>query len=129
MSDNRLKVLKMLSTTNQSGWKVGKSSELINAVSAKINTLPPDVFTKFSINSNGSKKISIVDFALMTYEMSAADRTALMGLYKIDSNTIRNILSTADEIAEILAQHDIAQSEVTHSHSHKHDKSDPFDEI
>ena len=126
MSDNRLKVLKMLSTASQSDWKIGKSSDFVNAVSAKINTLPASVFSNFSINANGDKKISIVDFALMTYEMTEADRNALMGLYEIDSETIKNILSTADEIAELMEEQTIPQPEV---YSKKHDKSDNFDEI
>ena len=91
MNDNRLKVLRMLSTANHSDWKIGKSSELINAISAKINSLPVDVFANFSISADGNKKISVVDFALMTYEMSDNDRSTLMGLYEIDSETIQNI--------------------------------------
>lgn len=122
MSDNRLKVLRMLSTANQSDWKVGKSNEFVNAVSAKINTLPASVFSNFSINADGDKKISVVDFALMTYEMNDADRNALMGLYEIDSETIRNILNTADEIAEIMEEQSIP-------HSINENKSDDFDEI
>lgn len=122
MSDNRLKVLRMLSTANQSDWKIGKSTEYISAVSSKINTLPASVFSNFSINADGSKKISIVDFALMTYEMSDADRNALMGLYEIDSDTIRNILNTADEIAEIMEEQSIPAAI-------EDNKSDDFDEI
>lgn len=122
MSDNRLKVLRMLSTASQSDWKVGKSNEFVNAVSAKINTLPASVFSNFSINADGDKKISVVDFALMTYEMNDADRNALMGLYEIDSETIRNILNTADEIAEIMEEQSIP-------HSINENKSDDFDEI
>ena len=121
MSDNRLKVLRMLSTASQSDWKIGKSDEFINAVSSKINTLPANVFSNFSINADGDKKISIVDFALMTYEMSDADRNTLMGLYEIDSETIRNILNTADEIAEIMEEQTIPVI--------IEDKSDDFDEI
>ena len=121
MSNNRLKVLRMLSTASQSDWKIGKSADLVNAVSAKINSLPANVFNSFSINADNDKKISIVDFALMTYEMSDADRNTLMGVYDIDSETIRNILSTADEIAEIMEEQSIP---------HLKDKSsDDYDEI
>ena len=57
----------------------------------------------------------------MTYEMSDADRNTLMGVYDIDSETIRNILSTADEIAEIMEEQSIP---------HLKDKSsDDYDEI
>lgn len=123
MSDNRLKVLRMLSTANQSSWKVGKSSEVISAVSSKINTLPANVFSGFSINADGSKKISVVDFALMTYEMSDADRNTLMGLYNIDSETIKSILRTADEIAEIMEEQSIPLI------NKEKESSDDFDEI
>ncbi len=122
MSDNRLKVLRMLSTASQSDWKVGKSNEFISAVSSKINTLPANVFSNFCINADGDKKISIVDFALMTYEMSDADRNTLMGLYEIDSETIRNILNTADEIAEIMEEQSIPIAI-------EDNKPDDFDEI
>ena len=122
MSDNRLKVLRMLSTASQSDWKVGKSTDFVNAVSAKINTLPANVFNSFSINPNSDKKISIVDFALMTYEMNDTDKNTLMGLYEIDSETIRNILNTADEIAEIMEEQSIPVTI-------EEDKSNDFDEI
>ena len=101
MSDNRLKVLRMLSNVNQSDWKVGKSDNFVKAVSGKISMLPAGVFDSFSIDANGDKKISVVDFALMTYEMSDNDKNALMSLYDIDSSTIKSILSEADDISEI----------------------------
>lgn len=122
MSDNRLKVLRMLSTASQSDWKVGKSTDFVNAVSAKINTLPANVFNSFCITPDSDKKISIVDFALMTYEMNDADKNTLMGLYEIDSETIRNILNTADEIAEIMEEQSIPVTI-------EEDKSNDFDEI
>ena len=119
MSDNRLKVLRMLSSANKSDWKIGKSNDFIRNVSSKIGTLPADVFDKFSIDANGDKKISIVDFALMTYEMSDSDKNSLMSLYEIDSRTINDILRTADEIAEIF------ESQVPVIEN----KNDDFDEI
>ena len=122
MSDNRLKVLRMLSTASHSDWKIGKSSDFVNSVSAKINTLPANVFSCFSINPDNDKKISIVDFALMTYEMNDSDKNTLMDLYEIDSETIRNILNTADEIAEIMEEQSIPVTI-------EENKSDDFDEI
>lgn len=119
MSDNRLKILRMLSNIGQTDWKIGKSDNFIKNVSAKIETLPTGVFDKFSIDANGDKKISVVDFALMTYEMSDSDKNSLMSLYEIDSSTINGILSTADEIAEIFE----AQVPVIE------DQNDDFDEI
>lgn len=101
MSDNRLNVLRMLSSVSKSDWKIGKSDDFIKAVSSKIGMLPAGVFDSFSIDANGDKKISVVDFALMTYEMSDVDKNSLMSLYDIDSGTIKSILNAADEIAEI----------------------------
>lgn len=101
MSDNRLKVLRMLSNASQSDWKIGRSDDFIKAVSSKIDMLPAGVFDSFSIDANGDKKISVVDFALMTYEMNDADKNSLMSLYDIDSSTIKSIFNIADEITEI----------------------------
>ena len=133
MSDNRLKVLRMLSNVNQSDWKVGKSDDFIKAVSSKIGMLPAGVFDSFSIDANGDKKISIVDFALMTYEMSDVDKNSLMSLYDIDSSTIKSILNAADEIAEIFeVQSPEFSFEEPNHNSSKVSKStidDDFDEI
>ena len=133
MGDNRLKVLKMLSNASQSDWKIGKSDDFIRAVSNKIGMLPTSVFDSFSIDANGNKKISVVDFALMTYEMSDADKNSLMSLYDIDSGTIKNILSTADEIAEIfeVQSHEFNFNEnITDSSTHSRNAVDnDFDEI
>ena len=138
MSDNRLKVLRMLSNASQSDWKVGKSDDFINAVSSKIGMLPAGVFDSFSIDANGDKKISVVDFALMTYEMSDADKNSLMNLYDIDSSTIKSILNAADEIAEIFETQaqDFAFGEENLNHSatanHKNSRNistNEFDEI
>ena len=100
--ENRLKVLKMLSTTSDSSWKIGKSDTYIKAVSAKMSALPAGVFDGFYIDDAKTKKISTVDFALMTYDMAPADRKSLMELYGIHSDTISEILTVADEIAEIV---------------------------
>lgn len=138
MSDNRLKVLRMLSSVSQSDWKIGKSDDFINAVSSKIGMLPAGVFDSFSINANGDKKISVVDFALMTYEMSDNDKNALMSLYDIDSSTIKSILSAADEIAEIFetqSQEFVFEEEnlkYSATANHKNSRNtinDEFDEI
>lgn len=138
MSDNRLKVLRMLSNANQSDWKIGKSDDFIKAVSNKIGTLPASVFDSFSIDANGDKKISVVDFTLMTYEMSDFDKNSLMSLYDIDSGTIKSILSTADEIAEIFEaqspEFSLGEENLTHSIPSTHQNSrnsidDDFDEI
>lgn len=99
--ENRLKILRMLSTTGNSTWKIGKSDTYIKAVSAKINTLPSEVFDGFYIDDAQTKKISTVDFALMTYDMEPANRNNLMELYGIHADTINEILAIADEIAEI----------------------------
>ena len=133
MSDNRLKVLRMLSNVNQSDWKVGKSDNFVRAVSGKISMLPAGVFDSFSIDANGDKKISVVDFALMTYEMNDSDKNSLMSLYDIDSGIIKNILNTADEIAEIFEAHaqEFNFEEDTHNTStHSRNAVDnDFDEI
>ena len=138
MSDNRLKVLIMLSNASQSDWKIGKSDDFIKAVSNKIGTLPASVFDSFSIDANGDKKISIVDFTLMTYEMSDADKNSLMSLYDIDSGSIKSILSAADEIAEIFEsqspEFSFEEGHLTHSIPLNHENSrssidDDFDEI
>ena len=138
MSDNRLKVLRMLSNASQSDWKVGKSDDFIRAVSNKIGMLPTGVFDSFNIDAIGNKKISVVDFALMTYEMSDADKNSLMSLYEIDSSTIKNILNTADEIAEIFEaqsqEFDFEEENLNHSIplNHKNSRNsidDDFDEI
>ena len=138
MSDNRLKVLRMLSNANQSDWKIGKSDDFIKAVSNKIGTLPASVFDGFSIDANGNKKISVVDFALMTYEMSDFDKNSLMSLYEIDSTTIKRILNAADEIAEIFEAQSpefaLEEENLTHSipSTHKNSRNsidDDFDEI
>ncbi|MBQ8298713.1 MAG: hypothetical protein IJX99_02420 [Clostridia bacterium] len=100
--ENRLKILKMLSTTSDSSWKIGKSDTYINAVSAKISALPAEVFNGFYIDDAKTKKISTVDFALMTYDMAPADKNSLMELYGIHSDTISEILTIADEIAGIV---------------------------
>ncbi len=100
--ENRLKILKMLSTTSNSSWKIGKSDTYIKAVSAKMGTLPAEVFNGFYIDDAKTKKISTVDFALMTYDMAPADRKNLMELYGIHSDTISEILAVADEIAQIV---------------------------
>ena len=133
MSDNRLKVLRMLSNASQSDWKVGKSDDFIKNVSGKISMLPASVFESFSIDANGDKKISVVDFALMTYKMNDIDKNSLMNLYDIDSDTIKSILSAADEIAEIFesqAQEFNFEENTPNSSTHSKNAIDnDFDEI
>ena len=91
----------MLSTTSDSSWKIGKSDTYIKAVSAKMSALPAGVFDGFYIDDAKTKKISTVDFALMTYDMAPADRKSLMELYGIHSDTISEILNVANEIAAV----------------------------
>ncbi len=48
------------------------------------------------------KKFSLVDFAVMTYDMNIAERESLMKLYNISPSDIASITHVADGIANLM---------------------------
>lgn len=100
--DKRLIGLNMLSNFKNNDWKIGKPDFYINSISSKVAALPEHVFNHFYISENSSKQISVVDFALMTYDMGNTDKSRLMELYDIDADTIDKILAVADDISDFL---------------------------
>lgn len=101
MMDKRLNALRLLSNTSGT-WKIGMDDAFISKISNKISMLPSDVYHEFCINHNPDKKISTIDFALMTYDMPEADRLSLMKSFNISPSTIDAILHTADDIVNII---------------------------
>lgn len=100
--DMKLKVLRILSNMKDRNWKIGQTDEYINAFTSRITSLPQNVFDTFPINADPSKKISTVDFVLMTYDMRVEDRENLMQVYGIEHKTVATILRIADEIADTI---------------------------
>ncbi len=98
--DKTYKGLKILSSLKNNKWKIGKTDAYINTIFSKVSALPPHVFDGFSLTTSQDKKISTVDFALMTYNMSPENQERLMTAYSIDAATLSNILKVADEIGE-----------------------------
>ena len=131
--DGRLVGLNMLSNFKNSDWKIGKSDFYINSISSKVSTLPEHVFNHFYISDTSSKQISVVDFALMTYDMGITERNRLMELYGIEADTISEILQTADDIStflDSLAEQSIEETTSYHSEeSQKVFKAPNNDEI
>ena len=99
MKFGRYKALSILSNLSDSNWKIGKTDSYINTISSMLTTLPSGVFDTFAIDDSGNKKISTVEFALMTYEMAQEQRKALMETYNISTDTMKRIFQVADEIA------------------------------
>lgn len=100
--NNIQRALQILANCGDRDWKVGKTDSYIKSVSSKIDALPSSVFDKFFIGTDSSRKISTVDFVLMTYDMSSADKKSLMDMYDIDQETVTSILTAADEIVELM---------------------------
>ena len=100
--NNRLTGLNILSNFKNTDWKIGQSDFYINSITSKVSTLPQHFFDHFYINNDSSKAISIVDFALITYDMGITERTRLMELYGIEPQTIDEIMQAADSISEFL---------------------------
>lgn len=99
--DKRLDALKLLSSTSGK-WKIGMPDSCIAKITKQISYLPAGVFDGFFIDQEEEKKISTVDFALMTYDMSENARMDLMNLYGIHPATVNAIFHVADEIANVI---------------------------
>ena len=117
MKLGRYQALSILSSLNNNNWKIGKTISYVNTINSLLTTLPSNVFEKFPIDEGGNKKISTVEFALMTYEMAPEQRNALMEMYDISSDTMKKIFKVADDIAtysyEISIQNDKDEKEDT----------------
>lgn len=98
--DRTYKGLKMLSRLGNSKWKIGKTDAYINNIFSKVSALPQHVFDGFCLAKSNDKKISTVDFALMTYDLPLESKEQLMDAYSIDTSTLSTILKVADEIGE-----------------------------
>lgn len=98
--DEKLKILKILANIGDSKWQIGKTDSFISAVNTCASSLPSSVFEKFKLNADPSKKISVVDFVLLTYNMRKEDKENLMEVYGIDHKTIVSILKAASNIAQ-----------------------------
>lgn len=99
--DNAKKILSMISKITDSSWKIGKSDKYINVVSSKLSNIPQDAFSNFFIDEQCTKKISTVEFALLTYDMNSENKEKLMESYGINTNLVNSILTIAREIEQI----------------------------
>lgn len=124
MDEKRFIGLKMLAGISGNAWKIGQSSSYIRTITANVSTLPPEVFDSFPINGDSSKKISTVDFALMTYDMNVDQKKSLMEMYGISPDTIANILKVADKLADAMEhpiEDELASSTATDNKSTAYD--------